>query len=225
MKQQTSVCLFQKMEAPGVEPGSRNESSMASTGLVRHLSPRDRPRRTGFVIAKAEVNLAHGSYGADRPSQPELMASHPSASGGQTGEGTALSRQCEVVVRSQTFCQVLKRPPGNLCLQPMPFRVRSKPFRPHRSDRTFGCGPLWEEAGWPGIVSTKRCLGRVRLRICRRRTRETEQRWGMNERGQWIEGCDGTTNCRRPPPATSAHRTQTISPSANERNRPQSVDF
>ena len=78
------------MEAPGVEPGSRNASSRASTGIVRHLLRQDRLRRTGSMVKTAEVILALRSYGADLSSQPGLMASHPPAPGEQTGEGAAI---------------------------------------------------------------------------------------------------------------------------------------
>jgi len=98
----------EEVEAPGVEPGSRNAFNRASTGLFRHLSPRDRLRRTGSVVTKAEVILALGSYGADRSSQPGLMASHPPAPGEQAGEGAATRPP----VRS--CCSQLKSSPGVL---------------------------------------------------------------------------------------------------------------
>jgi len=75
-----------KMEAPGVEPGSRNVSSSASTGLVRPLSPRDPLRRTGSLVAKAEVFSLGGPTAQTPRASPDHLASPPPAPGGQTGE-------------------------------------------------------------------------------------------------------------------------------------------
>ena len=126
----------EEVEAPGVEPGSRNAFNRASTGLFRHLSPRDRLRRTGSVVTKAEVILALGSYGADRSSQPGLMASHPPAPGEQAGEGAATRPPVRSCCSQSKLLPVFKEASG----QPPPATrrsiVRSKPFRP-RQNRVY----------------------------------------------------------------------------------------
>jgi len=132
------------VEAPGVEPGSRNVSRRASTGLVRYLKPRsaptDRIRSTVASSISPQRPLARSSS-ASPVKWPSVRGP-----GHATGEGAPLlGSQCEVVVRSQNFCRCLRRPPDNLHLPhdvPSSGRNRFAPDRtPFSSREGDGCSP------------------------------------------------------------------------------------
>ena len=123
------------VEAPGVEPGSRNVSRRASTGIVRSLKPRsaptDRIRSTVASSISPQRPLA-GSSSASPVKWPSVRSP-----GHAAGEGApVLGSQCEVVVRSQNFCRCLRRPPDNLHLpHDVPSSGRNR-FAPDRTALT-----------------------------------------------------------------------------------------
>ena len=90
-----------EVEAPGVEPGSRNASRRTSTGLVRHLLPRERLRRTGSEPrAPVQSRLEDHRQGLLRPVRkfgpPVTITDKP----WWKGRLVRLGSHCEVVVHN-----------------------------------------------------------------------------------------------------------------------------
>ena len=99
-RSQTELCS-KEVEAPGVEPGSRNASRRTSTGLVRHLLPRERLRRTGSEPrAPVQSRLEDHRQGLLRPVRkfgpPVTITDRP----WWKGRLVKLGSHCEVVVHN-----------------------------------------------------------------------------------------------------------------------------
>ena len=155
------------VEAPGVEPGSRNVSRRASTGIVRSLKPRsaptDRIRSTVASSISPQRPLA-GSSSASPEKWPSVRGP-----GHAAGEGApVLGSQCEVVVRSQKFCRCLRRPPDNLHLPhdvPSSGRNRFAPDRTAFTEKQQTCDLLI----YPDLRIRQGILTRQNLDLQRRR--------------------------------------------------------